>query len=169
MNKGGYPLAPTVQAQLFNLYLNGSSCEEIQRLNPNFSLGMIARAKVDGLWDERREAHVRELLETVRERVQQVQLESVSFTADLLASANKMFGDRLKRYIQTGDPNELGDLKIDSLKQYKDAVDLLLKLTGQDRENKMTVKGEVKQTLEVVPKKMTPQEAAAYLALAEGK
>jgi len=71
----GPPLSPAVQAQLFELYLNGSDTDEISRLNRNFTLGMIVGAKVDGLWDERKQAHIGTLLDTVRERVQQVQLE----------------------------------------------------------------------------------------------
>lgn len=169
LEKGAPPLSPAAMANLFELYLNGNSCEDIAKLNKNFTLGMIARAKVDGLWEERRQAHVRSLLEGVRERVQQVQLESVMFSADLLAAANKLYGDRLKRFLQTGDERELGDLSITSLKQYREAVELLMKLTGQERESKVTVKGEQRHTIEVKPTKaMTPAEAAQILTLVEG-
>jgi hypothetical protein len=166
IQKGDPPLAPGVQAQLYMLYLNGSSCEEIVKLNPNFTLGMVARAKVEGLWDDRRDTHLQNLFENVRERVQQVQMESVMFSADLLSSANKMFGDKLKRYIQTGDERELGTLRIDSLKQYRDAVELLLKLTGQDK--KVEVSGQVKQTVEFTGP-MSPKDAAALLKSANIK
>jgi len=166
VQKNDPPLAPGVQAQLYNLYLNGSTCEEINRLNPNFSLGMIVRAKVEGLWDDRRDKHINELFESVRERVQQVQMESVVFTTDLLAGANKMFGDKLKRYLQTGDERELGDLRIDSLKQYRDAVDLLLKLTGQDR--KVEVSGQTKTVVEFKGP-VAPKDAAAILRRAVTK
>ena len=162
--KGEAPLAPIVQAQLYKLFLNGNTCDDIQRLNPNVPLGMIVRARVDGLWDQRRDRHVATLFEEVRARVQQVQMESVMFTSDLLAAANKQFGDKLKKYIQTGDPRELGDLNINSLKQYRDAVDLLLKLTGQS--NKVTVGGEVTQTIEVRGK-LSPAEAAVLLKAAD--
>jgi hypothetical protein len=160
IQKGDPPLSPGVQAQLYTLYLNGSTCEEIVKLNPNFNLGMVARAKVEGLWDERREKHINHLFENVRERVQQVQMESVMFSADLLASANKMFGDKLKTYLQTGDERELGTLRIDSLKQYRDAVELLLKLTGQDR--KVEVSGQTKTVVEFKGP-IAPKDAAAIL------
>lgn len=166
IQKGDPPLAPGVQAQLFNLYLNGSTCEDIVKLNPNFTLGMVARAKVEGLWDERREKHINHLFENVRERVQQVQMESVMFSADLLASANKMFGDKLKSYLQTGDDRELGTLRIDSLKQYRDAVELLLKLTGQNR--KVEVTGQTKTVVELKGP-MQPRDAAALLRKAVTK
>jgi hypothetical protein len=104
------------------------------------------------------------LFEGVRERVEQVQMESVLFTTDLLSSANKMFGDKLKKYIQTGDERELGALKVDSLKQYRDAVDLLLRLTGQS--NKVEVTGETKRVIEFSGK-LTPKAAAAILRAAD--
>lgn len=166
VQKNDPPLAPSIQAQLFSLYLNGTTCEEIQKLNPNFSLGMIVRARVEGLWDDRRDAHLQTLFEGVRERVQQVQMESVVFTSDLLASANKMFGDKLKKYLQTGDERELGSLRIDSLKQYRDAVDLLMKLTGQDK--KIEVSGQTKTVVEFTGP-MSPKDAAALLKAAKVK
>ncbi len=166
VQKNDPPLSPSVQAQLFSLYLNGTSCEEIAKLNPNFSLGMIVRARVEGLWDERRDAHLESLFSGVRERVQQVQMESVVFTSDLLSSANKMFGDKLKKYLQTGDERELGALRIDSLKQYRDAVDLLMKLTGQDK--KIEVTGQTKTVVEFTGP-VSPKDAAALLKRANVK
>jgi len=94
------------------------------------------------------------------------------FSADLLAAANKQFGDKLKRFIQTGDESELGkDLSVNSLKQYKDAVDLMMKLTGQDKESKVKVTGEQKMTvtLQTQNKPLTSQEAASILASLEDK
>jgi hypothetical protein len=166
VQKGDPPLSPTVQMQLFELFLNGSTCEEIIQLNPNFSLGMIVRARVEGLWDERRAKHIDHLFEHVRERVQQVQMESVMFTSDLLAGANKMFGDKLKKYLQTGDERELGGLRIDTLKQYRDAVDLLMKLTGQDK--KVEVTGTTKTVVEFKGP-LSPKTAAALLKAADVK
>jgi hypothetical protein len=164
LKKNDPPLAPRIQAELFSLYLNGSSTEEIAALNPNFSLGMIVRAKVDGLWDMRREEHLDRLLSTVKDRAMQVQLESVVLTSDMLASANKMFGNKFKKFLQTGDDKELGTLKIDSLKQYRDAVDLFMKLTGQDK--KMEIKSDTKTTVEFTGK-LNPTQAAALLKLAD--
>jgi hypothetical protein len=165
LKKNDPPLAPRIQAELFSLYLNGSSTEEIAALNPNFNLGMIVRAKVDGLWDLRRQEHLDHLLSTVKDRALQVQLESVVLTSDMLASANKMFGNKFKKFLQTGDDKELGTLKIDSLKQYRDAVDLFMKLTGQDK--KMEIKSDTKTTVEFTGK-LSPKEAAALLKLSEG-
>lgn len=166
-------LAPSVQMQLYQLYLNGKSCDEIVRLNPNFNLGMVVRARVENLWDEKREAHIAQLLEGVRERVQQAQLEAVNFACDLLSAVHKLQGDKLKKYLQTGNAEELEGLGGNlSLKTYKDVIELLLKLTGQDKDNKKQVTGEVlhKHTVEAAPGKppsLTPSKAAKILELIE--
>lgn len=144
LDSGKPPLAPTVQKQLYELFLNGKSCNEIVRLNPNFSLGMVLRARVDGKWDELRAAHVADLLSNVKERVQTTQVESVNFACDLLSAVHKMQGNRIKKYLQTGDEGELGDLANHmSLRTYQNVVELLLKLTGQDGQGSKKVSGEI--------------------------
>jgi hypothetical protein len=161
-------LSPSLVAQLFELYLNGSSCDEIARLNPGVPLGAIVAARLYHRWDERKEQHINHLLDTVRERVQQVQMEAVHFVSDQLAAAHKLQGDKIKRFLQTGDPNELGDFAPDTLEKYRKSIELLLKLTGQDGNKK--VAGEVKHThtLSPVPaegREVTSDKAARILEI----
>lgn len=164
-------IAPSTQAKFFELFLAGKECQEIQRLNPTFSLGMIIQARLMGRWDERREQHLTSLLDGVRERVQQVTLESVNFIADMLSAANKLHGDKLKRFIQSGDEKDLDGLAVNSLKTYKETVELLMKMTGQGE----VKKGEVKHlhmTVDAIPRAarpMTPKEASEHLRVLEEK
>lgn len=130
--QGKPSLAVSIQVQFFELFLNGMSCEEIYRLNSRFAFGAIVRARIEGQWDMRKDAIVAHALDTVRQRVEQTQIAAINFNADLLAAAHKQFGDKFKKYIQTGDEAELGEIRIESLKQYKDAIEMWLKLTGQD-------------------------------------
>lgn len=132
-------LAPSLNAKLFNLFLQGKSCEEIRRMNLNFTLGEIISARIEGDWDERRSDHLDNLLKTTSERVQQVTLETADFVCDLLAVANREHGDRLRRYLQSGDAKELGDFKIDSIFNLKQVIEVLQKLTGQERTTRQTV------------------------------
>lgn len=165
------PLSPAKQAQLFELFLNGKSCEEIANLN-KMPLGEVVRARIDFEWDQKKDEHVTYLLSSVRDRVRQIQLESITFSADLLAAAHKLHGERIRKFIQSGDEAELGDLKITNLKAYKDAVELLLKLTGQDKEaatNVIVNSGEANVTVaENAERKhaiWTAEEAAEVLKL----
>lgn len=167
VDSGKPPLSPQVQKQLYELFLNGKSCSEIVRLNPNFSLGMVLRARVDGRWDDLRDAHVAELLSGVRERVQHTQTEAVNFACDLMSAVHKLQGDRIKKYLQTGDQEELGKLaETLNLRSYQTVVEMLLKLTGQETNKK--VNGEIlhKHTVEQSPTavKLNPSKAAAILA-----
>lgn len=166
-------LAPDTQAKLFALFLNGKSTEEIRRLNAQFSLGQIVHARVTGKWDELRQRHIEDLLLNVKQRVAQVTMESVTFVSDLLAAANKEHGDRIARYLATGNEKELGDLRITSLQGYKTAVELLQKLTGQDKQQKVagevTITHKADESMERVSKAPSPEEAAGILKLLLGK
>ena len=132
-------LSPATAAQLFALYLQGYDTDEIVRMNPNYGsqgLGLIARARVEYNWDEERDRHVRSLMATIRSTVEKVTLEGVQFASDGMAVYHKLVGDRFRSFLQSGKPDDLGDLRDMSFKTYKDFVTLLQTLTGQDAEKK---------------------------------
>lgn len=156
------PLSPTLQQELFELYLKGSTLEEISRINKAIRLGPIVRAAVEGDWYGRRAVYVQGLLDGLRARVQQAQAEAVGFMSDYLAVAHKMFGDKMKRYLQTGDESELGDLKPTSITHYKIVLEMLLKATGQGETKNSTVKVDVVHQHEVpafMNAPLTPEQA----------
>lgn len=142
------PVAPTYNAQLFTLYLNGKSVTEIHRLNPALSLGQVVHARVEGDWDRRRDEYVDELLNRASDRQVQSTMESVEFLQDMLAVLKKRDGDKYRRYLQSGDINELKDtLQITSLDGMKKVVEAMQKLTGADRD----------QTVRVIQKPAAPE------------
>ncbi len=130
--QSGHPLSPTKQAQFFELYLNGKTLDEIHRTNPAIPFGAIVMACVDGDWHSRRVSHVDSLLNAIRGRLQQIQVESVGFIVDALAVTHKLYGDAFQRFLQTGDKKELEGFEISSLNQYKTALQVLQILTGRD-------------------------------------
>lgn len=134
MAKNPPPISPLTQAQFLALFLRGKTCEEIQSLNSGFPLGAIVHCRMEGEWDRRLEEYRDQLFNGIRERLTQVELESVNFLADLLAVAHKQHGNRLKKYLQTGEEKELGEMTINSLKGYAQVSELLVKVTGQDRQ-----------------------------------
>lgn len=157
-------LSPDTQAKFFSLFLNGTSCEEIARLNKGVSLGNIVRARVEGKWDLKRAEHIEHLLLTTRERLQQISLESVEFVSNMLAAAHKLYGDKFKQFLQTGQEADLGPFSIHGLKAYKEAIELLKTITGQDKKPQK-VEGEIVHTHHVAQpltpsnRGMTPKEA----------
>jgi len=127
-------LSPARQAQLYELYLNGMSCTEISRYAKGGArLGLVVKACVEGDWYNKYQTYTEHLLRTVTGRVRQVQSEAVNFAADCLAVAHKQHGLAMKKYLETGDPSDLGEFSLKNLSQYRTMVELLLKLTGQDR------------------------------------
>lgn len=126
-------IGSTLNAQLFQLYLNGKSTEDIRRLNPQLQLGEIVAAKVEGRWDDHRDEYLQRLNEGTAGRVLQSTLETAEFLCDALAVMRKRFGDRFQRYLQTGDEKELGDIKLENFTQLKGVVEAMQKLVGQDQ------------------------------------
>jgi hypothetical protein len=168
------PLAPSLNAKLFQLFLQGKGTEEIRRLNQTLQLGEIVAARIEGRWDERREEHLDSLLSNTSLRVQQVTLETADFVCDILAVANREHGDRLRRYLQSGDEKELGDMRVTSLTGLKIVIETLQKLTGQDRQSstKIAVSGEVVHRPDAilsVARPPAPAEAAQALKLLLGR
>lgn len=178
------PLGLDVALGMYELYLNGHSFEEIQKVNKRkgstFELGQIVDAGIRYEWAARRRDHQQDLFDSIALKVRQTQVESVSFTADLISAAHKQYGERLKSYLQSGDENDLGDLKIQSMKMYREAVDMLMKLTGQEAEKSKaggtqvnvitsggTAKVEAVQSV-VAPKKLTAGDFHRLLELVEG-
>lgn len=169
-------LSPITSAEMLRLYLLGHSCEEIAKLNPGFGLGMIVKARVEHKWDQHKDEHLDALLTDMRRLVQQNQVESVRFVGDAMAAFQKLNGEKFQRYIQTGDVTHLGDLKDMGFRQYKELLEMHLKLTGQGEQKK--VSGEVlhrhvaEQTNAPairVDKPMKAQEADDLLKLIEGE
>jgi hypothetical protein len=171
--KGGastYPLAPTVQAQLFGLYLQGRSLGEIRQLNhPAFSLGQIVHAAIEGDWYRQKLEYQGNLLQAAKERLQQIGCESVQFLADSLAAAHKQHGEALQKYLQSGNAADLGAFGIGSIRQYKEVAELILKMTGQDKTSTLNVKGEVKCTTSPPVSQSEPDRPLSLKELAERK
>ena len=133
MLRGPPPISPLTQAQFLALFLRGKSCEEIQSINPGFPLGAIIKCRLEGDWDRRLDEYREQLFTGIRDKLTQVELESVNFLTDLLSVAHKQQGGKLKKYLQTGEEKELGDITINSIRAYAQTLELLVKVTGQDQ------------------------------------
>lgn len=164
------PLSPSTVANLFSLYLQGQSCEEIAALNPGFGIGAIVRARVDHEWDKLRDEHITHLMENARLTAHAAQLDAIRFIAEGLAAYRKLAGDKFKRFLQTGDEKDLGGFKDMSFKMYKELLELLFKLTGQDTPTQKVV-GNVVHTHTVDPspqpaphRPMSSNDAASFLS-----
>jgi hypothetical protein len=161
------PLSTKTAADMFELYLSGSSCEEIAKLNPGMGLGIIVRARVDNDWDSKKEEYLSTLYQKTREIYQKTQLEAVEFAAISMSVYRKLWGDKFKKFLQDGKAENLEDFQFMSLKQYKDFAEMLLKLTGQENTQKQHLTGEVVHRVAptTTNSKLTPKDAADILKI----
>lgn len=118
-------------------------------------------------------------MEHAKDRLQQTQLESMDHLRTTLAVAHRAFSNKAKKFLQTGNPKDLPDYSQVGLtwKQYRETLELLLKLTGQtppDRsEADITVTHVVTQSgddAKTISTGLTPASAAMALqALEDGR
>jgi hypothetical protein len=151
--------------KLYELFVQGIPCAEIARLNPGFGLGIIVKARIDHKWDERREAYRAELYSQANDRLRQLGAESLDFMSIALAAAHKDLGGHMKKYLMTGNPEDLGPFRIMSFKTYQSLIETVVKLTGADNKKTIKVEGEVKHTGDSVGTKLTPEQADAMRAV----
>ena len=128
------PISVGTSARMYEAYLNGASCKEIAKLHPGFEFGAIVHARLRDKWDAQLNDHRAALFEAIWQRVMQIQMEAIGFTADQLAAAHKRDGDKIKKFLMSGDERELGDASyVTGIRSYKDMIAVLLALTGQDK------------------------------------
>ncbi len=166
-------LSADTQMKMFTLFLNGHPCEEIQTLNKQFSLGQILTARIEGQWDKRRRDHVEALYANVLSRVQQSSVEAVGFIADQMAAIHKHFGDKAKKYLQSGNPADFDDFGVDGIRSYKTLVETWQKMTGQEKAaNEVNISSSIqKAERDITPERrpLTASKAADIIRLANLK
>jgi hypothetical protein len=177
--KGQPGLSPHLEAQLYELFLQGIACEAIAKQNPGISVGQILEARLQHDWDGRYKRYLEDLFSKAKGSAEQIHLEALEFLRTYIAVVHKAFGAKAKKFLQTGNPKDLPNFeKGVSWKQYKQQIELLLKLTGQTPPERTHVSGTVTHehhlTLSsaqpqaaVLPGGMTSDEADTALAALE--
>lgn len=126
------PLAPELQEQLFRAYLNGSSCEKIWKANKEtFSLGALVAARVDGDWDGKIKENATEMIAVTLGKVARARMESINLLSDLISATVQAETDKIVKFTQTQNPEDLGMLRIEGLKGLTEAISSLEKLVGK--------------------------------------
>lgn len=138
IDKGGHEIALSTAQKFFELFLNGESIEEIHRLNPAFPIAAIHWLRIKYCWDKMKTDYIMALQKQTAEKAFKAQLEVTSLYSDILSAAVKKHGAKIKKYLQTGNEQDLGEaLAVDSLHQLMKAAEALQKITGQDRNIKI--------------------------------
>jgi hypothetical protein len=130
-NEGNQGLGAKASATLFESFLNGNSCQDIVKANPGYDLGLLVKTRIDQDWDGKKQKYIEDLSETVKFAVKKASLETIKFAHDAMSVFHRLAGDRFKKYLNSGKPEDLGPFADMSLRSYKDFVELFMLLTGQ--------------------------------------
>lgn len=129
------PLSEAKSDELFRLYMQGHSCEEICKIGKNMiGLGQIVACRLMYGWDARKVAHRANLEANVPARAAVTHLETVDFLADILTISQVAFKEKMQEYLATGNKELLKDLPLPkSTRELQSLFELFMKATGQEK------------------------------------
>jgi hypothetical protein len=156
--EGVRPISPTLAAGMFQLFLEGYSCAEIAKNNKPFKEGEILFLRKKFNWDSEKNKYVQDLNVQIRDKLMKQKLESLEFLTNMLSVTHRAGKEKMLKYLQTGDPKDLPETWVSGPKSYKDVLEAIQKLTGEDRISRQEIKSEsnIKVTTEQ-PNILTPE------------
>lgn len=160
-DNGAKPIAPTLSAQMYNLFIEGYTCADIARLNKGFSEGDILYCRQKYKWDEQRDDYAQQLTRQMQQKLIKQKLESMEYLTNMLSVIHKEHKDIMLKFLQTGNVDDLP--KIGSLKTYKDIIETLSKITGEDSIKRVKVDGKIQQDVNVTNNSPTPISISSEL------
>ncbi len=144
---GAKPISTTLATQMFQLFLEGYTCAEIAKQNKGFTEGDILYCRKKYKWDNERDEYVIQLNNQIKQKIMKQKLESAEFLTNMLSVIHKEHRDVMLKYLQTGNPDDLP--KIGSLRTYKEVVEILSKITGEDSTKRIKLDAKIQQDTNV--------------------
>jgi len=117
-------IPPVEAGPLFELYMIGYTFSEIAQQYPQYPLGKIILTACLGKWALDREKMASTLRDRVRAKVVKTVLEQVDFMSLLLAVNNAENVEKMRKYVMDPKNNPKPDFAIDSMKDYKEVMEL---------------------------------------------
>lgn len=167
IKSGGSELALSTAQTFFELFLHGNNVDEIHRLNNTFPKSAIQWSRIKYGWDNLREDHMQNLHQSTMQKVMKAQLDATSLIADVLSATSKKHGDKLKKFLQSGNEKDLkGALDISNINQLTKMTEALTKITGQDKNVKITKEETLNLNVSTssVTDKLSPEASAKIIA-----
>lgn len=120
---------PEVEAlKLYELYMVGVEFSELRRQFPQYQLGQIILTAALAGWAKDRDRMQDSLRDRVQAKIIKSVLEQVDYLTTQLSVTNVEQMDEMRRYIIDPDNNPKPQMRISSLKEYKEVVETLHKL-----------------------------------------
>lgn len=138
---GFKPIAPSLAANLYQLFLEGYSCKQIASQGKGLDEGDILNLRRKYKWDEERSQYVSDLMNQVQDKVAKAKMESVEFLTNQLSAIHKASREQTLKYLMTGNPDDMPKEFI-KMGGYKQIVEILQKVTGEERMTKVETKNQ---------------------------
>jgi len=129
-NKTAGALKELEAAKLFEMYLLGDSFSKISQNFTQYTLPQILLTAALRGWPKERESMMHTLKDRVQAKVVKSVLEQVDFLTAMLGVTNAEHLEAMAKYMQDPINNSKPELRIQSVKEYKDVSETLYKLVA---------------------------------------
>lgn len=124
------PLNPQEAVPLYEMFIIGYSFEEIQKHYSQFPLGRIIVTAASNNWIKDRETLANSIYDRVRARLIKSTVEQVEFLTDLISVSATESSEEVRKYLVDPANNKKPEMRIESLKDYKQVVDMLASIAS---------------------------------------
>lgn len=115
------------QEPLFELFLEGNNCKNIAKITGK-PLGAIVSARIQNDWDELAKQVSRSLAEKTAQKAAIANAKAVEMLSSLLLATVKENTEKIAEYTVTGNPEVLGSLRLNNIKDMLKVIDQLSKI-----------------------------------------
>jgi len=116
--------------KLYELLMVGCSFQEIQQQHPQYPLPKIILTAALKGWLRDRDKMIGSLRDRVQAKVVKSVIEQVDFLTTMLSVVNAEHMDAMRKYILDPTNNPKPDIRVQNIKEYKEAVETLHKLVA---------------------------------------
>lgn len=125
---GAVPDAQSLK--LYESFMIGCSFVEIHNQYPQYPIDQVILTAALNKWPHDRERMLSSLKDRVQSRVVKSVLEQVDFLTTLLSVVNTEHLEEMKAYIRDPDNNRRPEIRVQSIKDYKEVAETLAKLVA---------------------------------------
>jgi hypothetical protein len=121
-------IRPPESLKLYEMYLLGCTFADIQKQFPQYDLEKIIMTAALNKWGMEREKVQYSLKDRVRAKVIRSVIDQVDFLTTMLTVSNTEHIEKMRKYIMDPVNNPAPDMKIRSIKDYKEVAESLYKI-----------------------------------------
>lgn len=129
-NKTAGKIPENEALKLYELYLIGHSFNELQQQFPQYTVDRIIMTAALTGWAKDRDNMQYSLRDRVQAKVVKSVIEQVDFLTTMMSVSNAEHLDAMKKYILDPINNPKPDLRIETIKEYKEVAETLYKLVA---------------------------------------